>query len=40
MDRGKFRFTSEIEPQTENVKSIVDAVSLREPDFDPFYNLK
>ena len=36
----KFRFTTEIETTAVNVKSIVDTVSLREPDSDPFHNQK
>jgi hypothetical protein len=36
----KFRFTTEIETRAGNVKSIIDTVSLREPDSDPFYNQK
>ena len=40
MDCEKFRFTTEIETQTGNVKSVVDTVSLREPDSDPLHNQK
>ena len=40
MDDEKFRFTTEIETQTGNVKSVFETVSLREPDSDPFHNQK
>jgi hypothetical protein len=36
----KFRFATEIETQTGNVKSIVYTVSVREPDSDYFHNQK
>ncbi len=40
MDGEKFRFTTEIQTRAGNAKSVVDTVSVREPDSDPFYNQK
>jgi hypothetical protein len=40
MGGEKVRFSTEIETQTGNVKSVFDTVSLREPDSDHFHNQK